>query len=815
MTGLIRRLMSRRTRWSAVAAIVVVAIVGGVAAALSGSGGSGSGKPLVITAEAQKRTLKDSVTVKGTAGRVEQRQVQALAPAQVTSVPIDDGADVNAGSPLLSLDGRAAVAELGDIPFFRELDVGARGEDVRQLETILERAGYHPGVVDGNYTEATRTALAQWQAAYKYPGVTPARAQTVTVSLSPSNGYKVGDRSSAGVTIEPNGVTARSTGDAIVVHTASTSNPALTIQAINAVTPEGATATFRIDADDVPAADTDITLAISGVSSSDVVAPAGAVTLKAGERSITVSIPVRQDDVVEGSEQMVVSLVDGTGYDVMPTAAQAATTILDDDVPELTIGGGGQIPEGSRTTLTISADQAPVKDTQVPLSVAGDAVPGKDYPALAPYVVLPAGATSVNVPVVALTDNILENDERIIVAVAPNATQYRVGPASQAVVTIARGVGEGALPLIRLDGTASRVQEGQPLALTATLDKPVADALDLVIGYGGSAREGDDFTPIGRLEIAAGQTSAPLQVATVQDDRVEPNHDLVVSLLPGAGYRVGSPSSWTATIVSDDLPELSLVGDRDAVRRGGGTTFRIVADQAPVKDISVSYSAVGSAQAGKDFEAMTGSAVLPAGQTSIVVPLLTIADDVTFEPTDMIAGRWPIRVGQVLVDEGDSVTAGMPLLSLTDSALTVTLRATASDRTRLRTGQKATVTVTGSSDEADGVITKLDETAKVDDKTKEQYYEGTVEVPQLDAADGANVSIEVVLDERDNVLTVPIAAVKQNGGGRDVVRVLDLENGGKTREIEVKTGISEGSYIEIKSGLQGGEVVIVEVDKPK
>ena len=811
-----RRFRSRRAMWVAAALTAVVAIIGGVAAATSGSdSGGGGGRPLVITAEAQKRTLKDSVTVKGTAGRVEQRQIEALTPAQVTSVPIDDGAEVNAGSTLLSLDGRAAVAELGDIPFFRELDVGAHGEDVRQLETILDRAGYHPGVVDNNYTEATRTALAQWQAAYKYPGVTPAHAQTVTVNLTPSNGYKVGDRNSAGVTIEPGGVTTRSAGDAVIVHSASTSNPILSIHAGSAVATEGSTATFRIDADDVPVDDTDINVTISGVSANDILAPVGPVTLAHDQYSVTVSIPIRQDDTVEGNENLTLTLGAGTGYDIDSSASKATTTIVDDDVPELSLTGGGRVPEGDRSTLTITSTQAPVHDMQVPLSVTGDATSGKDYTPIPPYAVLPAGATSVKVPVNTLTDDTIENDERIVVGLTPNAALYKLGTATQAVVTIARGVGDAARPLVRLDGSASRLEEGQPLALTVTLDQPLTDAIELQFGYGGSAQEGQDFTPLGRVDVPAGQTSVPLQLATVQDDRVEPDHDLVVSLVPSDIYRVGNPSSWTTTIVSDDLPELSLVADRDAVRKGGGTTFRIVADQAPVKDISVSYSAVGSAQAGKDFEAMTGSAVLPAGQTSITVPLLTIADDVLFEPTDMIAGHWPIRVGQVLVDEGESVAAGTPLLSLTDSALTVTMHATASDRTRLRTGQKATVSVTGSTDKAEGVITKLDDTAKVDEKTKEQYYEGTVEVPKLDAADGANVSIEVVLDERNEVLTVPIAAVKQNGDGQDVVRVLDLDHGGDIKEVDVQTGISEGSYIEIKSGLQGGEVVIVEVDNKK
>jgi multidrug efflux pump subunit AcrA (membrane-fusion protein) len=45
--------------------------------------------------------------------------------------------------------------------------------------------------------------------------------------------------------------------------------------------------------------------------------------------------------------------------------------------------------------------------------------------------------------------------------------------------------------------------------------------------------------------------------------------------------------------------------------------------------------------------------------------------------------------------------------------------------------------------------------------------------------------------------------------------VLELNKGGAVRDVVVTTGIAEGSYIEIKTGLQGGEVVIVEVDAKK
>ena len=80
----------------------------------------------------------------------------------------------------------------------------------------------------------------------------------------------------------------------------------------------------------------------------------------------------------------------------------------------------------------------------------------------------------------------------------------------------------------------------------------------------------------------------------------------------------------------------------------------------------------------------------------------------------------------------------------------------------------------------------------------------------LGAADGATVTIDVVLDERQNALVVPIAAVKQDGTGNDVVRVIDLTDNSRTREVQVTTGITQGAYIEVVSGLDGGEVIIVE-----
>jgi len=69
--------------------------------------------------------------------------------------------------------------------------------------------------------------------------------------------------------------------------------------------------------------------------------------------------------------------------------------------------------------------------------------------------------------------------------------------------------------------------------------------------------------------------------------------------------------------------------------------------------------------------------------------------------------------------------------------------------------------------------------------------------------------------EENNALTVPIAAVKQNGSGVSVVRVINLAEGGRVTEVPVTTGLTEGSYIQITKGLRVGETVVVQVNQPQ
>lgn len=70
---------------------------------------------------------------------------------------------------------------------------------------------------------------------------------------------------------------------------------------------------------------------------------------------------------------------------------------------------------------------------------------------------------------------------------------------------------------------------------------------------------------------------------------------------------------------------------------------------------------------------------------------------------------------------------------------------------------------------------------------------------------GMSVSCTINIEELKDVLAVPINGVQINGNKK---YVLVVENG-ETKEVDIETGLSNDEYVEVKSGLTGGETIQV------
>ena len=120
--------------------------------------------PSLITVPVERRLLTEDVVTRGTVGFGSPMTVSLPASTlrsgnTIVTVPPAEDSVLDEGSVALAVSGRPVLALRGDIPNYRDLAVGARGQDVRQLEAGLARLGHDPGRQDAVFDRSTRRAV--------------------------------------------------------------------------------------------------------------------------------------------------------------------------------------------------------------------------------------------------------------------------------------------------------------------------------------------------------------------------------------------------------------------------------------------------------------------------------------------------------------------------------------------------------------------------------------------------------------------------------------------------------------------------------
>ena len=474
------------------------------------------------------------------------------------------------------------------------------------------------------------------------------------------------------------------------------------------------------------------------------------------------------------------------------------------------------VVEGTSATFTFTSDIEMPTDTVIDYVVAGSATAEDDYDdgPLDGSFIFPQGTQSFDLVIETLTDDEIESEEEIIIEVGDGFgigenLPYVPGALREARLAITSPPGD--FQTIHVSATTVRVNEGSSVSFEFETDLISNEDTTITFTTGGTARSGSDYFPEDlEIDLPANAETVTVTFETKDDTTVENDETLSITVTPNANetYAVGNPSSASTTIESNDLPELVIEGG-GSISEGSSGEFIIRADQPVVEDTSINYSLSGSATPGRDFNELSGTVVMPAGQSEVRVTIETIDDDVIFLPGDMVVASWPARIGTVSVDDGEFILLGQEVLTLTEPDFTITLTLNPTDRGNLEVGMAVEVEIQASDEEAvPGVILELDETATVTGDGSERY-EGVIETfDVLDAVDGASVNVDVTREEKVDVITVPIAAILQDGQGNDVVRVVLVD--GSTTQVQIETGLSEGAYVEVTEGLTGDELVLVE-----
>jgi hypothetical protein len=162
-------------RWLIAGGVAIAGAAAAVGVAVSANG-SKAPAPEATTAAANanvatvtRRDLSRVEELDGTVGFGTESPLVLPLAGTLTSLP-QPGDVIDEGSVVAEIDGQPVIALTGTSPMWRDLDSGVDdGDDVLALEQALDRLGFaadHEVTVDGDFTDATRQAVEDLQAAY-------------------------------------------------------------------------------------------------------------------------------------------------------------------------------------------------------------------------------------------------------------------------------------------------------------------------------------------------------------------------------------------------------------------------------------------------------------------------------------------------------------------------------------------------------------------------------------------------------------------------------------------------------------------------
>jgi len=139
------------------------------------------------------------------------------------------------------------------------------------------------------------------------------------------------------------------------------------------------------------------------------------------------------------------------------------------------------------------------------------------------------------------------------------------------------------------------------------------------------------------------------------------------------------------------------------------------------------------------------------------------------------------------------------------STFVVDVDASTSQLSELEMGEQATITPTGTSTTAYGVVTSVSQLGTTSSGVTTFPVTITVTGSPKGLYSGASTDVSIVVSEVTNVLVVPTTAVHTIGTGSFV----DVLKNGKEVTQAVTTGSASGEYTQIKSGLKSGQEVVI------
>lgn len=513
--------------------------------------------------------------------------------------------------------------------------------------------------IEAGETEATFTVPVLGDTTYD-----PNETFLANLTIQSGTGVSLADDSATATIVDDDGVTV-SIADVTVDESAGT----MTFEVSLSDDCSEAVTVYYATADGTATAGTDYTSA------------SGSVTIAAGDRTATFTVPILSDTADEADETLTVTLSLPDDAVVTLSDAEATGTITDNDpgptitISDLTAAEG----DSGNTAYTITVTLSEASQRAITLTydtVAGTALADVDFTALAlQSVVIAAGETTAEFTVYVTGDTTDEDNETFTLDfTAPDDVTLTDGENGDGVFTVAITDDDDPPTATLSDVTVTEGDSGSVNA-TFTITLSEASGHDITFTYStadGTATAGNDYTSgSGTVTIYAGSTTAEVTIPVLADTVVESSETftLTVTAEDEPVTLEDDELAATATITdNDELPTIT-VDDVEVDEGDSGTTtltFTITLSEASDEDITVAYTTAASsdddaATAGTDYTSASGTVTIEAGETTATVTI-TITGDTDVENDELFSFVLSEPTNAKFADDADTITATATIL---------------------------------------------------------------------------------------------------------------------------------------------------------
>jgi gliding motility-associated-like protein len=306
-------------------------------------------------------------------------------------------------------------------------------------------------------------------------------------------------------------------------------------------------------------------------------------------------------------------------------------------------------------------------------AIGGTATSGTDYILTPGTVFIPAGSVTGSFNITIIDDDLVEPSETIIAGLSNPSAGLSIGSQNSYTYTI---LNDDHVSVSFSSATASGPEGDAAGSVTApqivVSGGIISSPGSLILTVTNGTASSSDWSQTGNIiSIPAGDYTTPVSISipasvlTILGDLiVEPDETVNLNLNTFVTVEAGTILSSVYTILNDDNSTVSVTAtDSDAVEGGPGAsgtgTFTFTFTNPVSTARTVSYSVSGSASSGNDYNALTGSFVMPAG---------TVTYDLTLTP-----------VADLVVEGDETVTvtitgvSGTPVVTVNPTPATVTI----------------------------------------------------------------------------------------------------------------------------------------------